>query len=49
MPYFVGAYAASPNTTGWDPELEARYYARLRAAEHQGAGASLFGHPALAR
>ena len=31
MPYFVGAYAASPNTTAWDPELEARYYARLRA------------------
>ena len=31
MSYFVGAYAASPNTTGWDPELEARYYARLRA------------------
>ncbi|MEY4265935.1 MAG: hypothetical protein RIS90_470 [Pseudomonadota bacterium] len=31
MAYFVGAYAASPNTTGWDPELEARYYARLRA------------------
>jgi len=31
MSYFVGAYAASPNTTGWDPELEARYYERLRA------------------
>lgn len=31
MSYYVGAYAASPNTTGWDPELEARYYARLRA------------------
>ncbi len=31
MPYFVGAYAASPNTTAWDPELEARYYARLSA------------------
>jgi len=31
MSYFVGAYAASPNTAGWDPELEARYYARLRA------------------
>ena len=31
MAYFVGAYAASPNTTGWDPELEARYYAQLRA------------------
>jgi hypothetical protein len=31
MAYFVGAYAASPNTTGWNPELEARYYAQLRA------------------
>jgi hypothetical protein len=31
MSYYVGAYAASPNTTGWDPELESRYYARLRA------------------
>ena len=30
MSYFVGAYATSPNTTAWDPELEARYYARLR-------------------
>lgn len=31
MAYFVGAYAASPNTAGWDPALEARYYERLRA------------------
>ena len=31
MSYFVGAYAASPNTVSWDPELEARYYAQLRA------------------
>ena len=31
MSYFVGAYAASPNTASWDPELEARYYAQLRA------------------
>jgi hypothetical protein len=31
MSYYIGAYAASPNSTGWDPELEARYYARLRA------------------
>ena len=31
MSYFVGAYAASPNTATWDPELEAHYYARLRA------------------
>ena len=31
MSYFVGAYAASPNTSTWNPELEAQYYARLSA------------------
>jgi Domain of unknown function (DUF4862) len=34
MSYFVGAYAASPNTAGWDPALEAQYYDRLRALPH---------------
>lgn len=29
MQYFLGAYAASPNTTGWDPDLEAAYYRSL--------------------
>ncbi|MEJ6004097.1 DUF4862 family protein [Paucibacter sp. AS339] len=29
MQYFVGAYAASPNTSAWEPDLEARYYQRL--------------------
>ena len=31
MSYFVGAYAASPNTATWNPELEAQYYAKLSA------------------
>jgi hypothetical protein len=34
MTYFLGAYAASPTTAGWDPALEARYYERLRALPH---------------
>ena len=29
MGYFVGAYASSPNVTGWDPQLEASYYQQL--------------------
>jgi len=45
MAYFIGAYAASPNTTGWDPELEARYYARLRALP----GVKGLEHPFLGR
>ena len=29
MQYFLGAYAASPNISGWDPDLEAAYYRSL--------------------
>jgi len=28
--YYVGAYASSPNTSGWDPALEKSYYAQLK-------------------
>jgi hypothetical protein len=28
--YYVGAYASSPNTSGWDPELEKSYYGQLK-------------------
>lgn len=30
MAYFVGAYAASPNSQSWDPALETAYYERLK-------------------
>ena len=30
MKYYVGAYAASPNQTGWDPQLETAYYNKLK-------------------
>lgn len=30
MKYYVGAYAASPNQTGWDPQLETAYYNELK-------------------
>ena len=30
MKYYVGAYAASPNQSGWDPELETAYYKALK-------------------
>ena len=30
MGYFVGAYASSPNVSGWDPELESAYYDALK-------------------
>lgn len=30
MKYFLGAYAASPNVSGWDPELETAYYQQLK-------------------
>jgi Domain of unknown function (DUF4862) len=30
LAYFVGAYAASPNTQGWDSELETSYFQRLK-------------------
>lgn len=30
MKYYIGAYAASPNQTGWDPQLEAAYYHELK-------------------
>lgn len=29
MKYFVGAYASSPNVSGWDAALESRYYDQL--------------------
>jgi hypothetical protein len=35
--YIVGAYAASPTTGGWDPDLEADYYAALAADPRVGA------------
>lgn len=31
MQYFVGAYAASPNHSGWDPALETAFYNELKA------------------
>ena len=31
MSYFVGAYACSPNTSGWDPALEEAYFSRLKS------------------
>ena len=40
MKYYVGAYAASPNQSGWNPELETAYYdalkqlANVRGLEH---------------
>ena len=30
MNYFLGAYAASPNVSGWDAELETEYYQQLK-------------------
>ena len=30
MAYFVGAYASSPNISGWDAELEKEFYAQLK-------------------
>lgn len=30
MGFYVGAYATSPNTTGWDAQLESDYYERLK-------------------
>ena len=30
MAYFVGAYATSPNVSGWDAELEKNYYEQLK-------------------
>ncbi|HEY9043766.1 MAG TPA: DUF4862 family protein [Rheinheimera sp.] len=30
MKYYVGAYAASPNQTGWDQQLETAYYNELK-------------------
>lgn len=30
MKYYIGAYAASPNQTGWDPQLETAYYDELK-------------------
>ncbi|GGW55109.1 DUF4862 domain-containing protein [Alishewanella tabrizica] len=34
MTYFLGAYAASPNVTGWDPVLETAYYQQLKQLPH---------------
>lgn len=50
MSYYVGAYASSPCTAGWDPELEASYYNELKALsnvkglEHPFFGESLHAH-----
>lgn len=30
MTFFLGAYAASPNVSGWDPVLETSYYQQLK-------------------
>lgn len=30
MSYFVGAYASSPNVSGWDAQLESRFYQALK-------------------
>ena len=30
MKYYIGAYAASPNQTGWNPQLETAYYDELK-------------------
>ena len=50
MSYFVGAYASSPCTSGWDPELESSYYRQLKAChyikglEHPFLGETLHNH-----
>lgn len=31
MQYYLGAYAASPNHSGWDPQLETQFYQALKA------------------
>ncbi len=31
MKYYLGAYAASPNHSGWDPKLETAFYNELKA------------------
>lgn len=33
MKYYLGAYAASPNHSGWDAELETAYYNELKALD----------------
>jgi hypothetical protein len=33
LPYYVGAYASSPNTANWDSVLESRYYQQLKALD----------------
>ncbi|MCC5450730.1 DUF4862 family protein [Rheinheimera sp. UJ51] len=33
MSFYLGAYAASPNVSGWDPQLEAAYYQQLKSLE----------------
>ncbi len=30
MEYFVGAYASSPNVSGWDPDVEGQYYQGIK-------------------
>lgn len=50
MSYYVGAYASSPCTSGWDPELETRYYHQLKqipsikGLEHPFLGENLHAH-----
>lgn len=50
MSYYVGAYASSPCTSGWNPELEASFYNELKALgnvkglEHPFLGESLHAH-----
>lgn len=50
MSYFVGAYASSPCTSGWDPKLESEFYNELKkddkikGLEHPFLGQSLHAH-----
>ena len=34
MKYFIGAYASSPNVSGWDAELETRYYDKIKSFDN---------------
>ncbi|WP_020207494.1 DUF4862 family protein [Gilvimarinus chinensis] len=50
MSYFVGAYASSPCSSGWDPKLEAEFYDQLKKVptlkglEHPFLGEHLHAH-----
>ncbi|WP_049721477.1 DUF4862 family protein [Gilvimarinus polysaccharolyticus] len=50
MSYYVGAYASSPCTAGWDPQLETSFYGELKSfgnikgLEHPFLGEKLHAH-----